>query len=175
MMLKGMLRHVGGVTVHKFWVARNLALFILDDVLEACSPIGPDFRPSLYADLAVRAARHDLSKYLPDEAIAFARTSDRLKVTEYGTDDYRRLLAMIRPAIERHYARNSHHPEHHHEGVRGMSEADVIEMIADWGAAVRRSANGDLERSIVENADRFEYDRDAEIKLRGIAARMRLV
>lgn len=176
MILRGIANHAFGTTVHKLWVARNLGLFVVDDFLRGCGPMdeeGWDWH--LYGELAIRAVVHDLSKYAPDEALAFARTSHKLKTTTYGTDEYRALLREIKPAIDAHYRRNSHHPEHHHEGLAGMAKADLIEMVADWGAAVRRHDDGDLERSIIENAERFGYDRDTEIKLRGIAQRMRLL
>jgi hypothetical protein len=171
----GWIRHFAGTTTHKFWVARNISLFIIDDFLEGCSPMSDDWDWRLWLDLAQRAVVHDLSKYSPDEAAAFAATSHRLRETEYGSAEYRGLLRVIKPAIERHYSRNSHHPEHHRNGIKGMSTADLIEMVADWGAAVRRHADGDLDRSIVQNADRFDYDRDTELRLRGIAMRMRLL
>lgn len=175
-MIKGMAQHVGGVALHKFWVARNLTLFVVDDVMDACDPTADrPLRPGLYADLALRGLVHDWSKYHPDEAMAFAKTSGALKVTPYGTEEYKALLRQIKPAIERHYRRHPHHPEHHRDGIHSMSEADLIEMVADWGAAVRRGPDGDLDRSIVENAERFGYDREREIELRGLARRMRLL
>lgn len=173
--LKGMAEHIGGVAVHKFWVARNLLLYCVDDVLDACAPLEENsLRPRLYAELAFRALIHDWSKYHPDEAIYFARTSAKLKTTTYGTEAYRELLRIIKPAITRHYARHPHHPEHYLGGVAEMSSSDLIEMVADWGAAVRRQKDGDLDFSITENAKRFHYSRDTEIQLRGIARRMRL-
>lgn len=175
-MIRGLAEHVGGVALHKFWVARNLAFFIVDDVLDACDPtLDHDLRPRLYLDLVFRAIVHDLSKYHPDEAAAFARTAGRLRETTYGTEEYRALLREIKPAIERHYARNSHHPEHYDDGIAGMSYEDLIEMVADWGAAVRRHDDGDLDLSIAKNAERFGYNRNLEIALRATARQMRLL
>lgn len=104
-----------------------------------------------------RGLVHDLSKYRTDEASGFARTIFRLRSSTYGTDEYRALLAEIEPSIKLHYARNSHHPEHHGGQALGMPMLDQIEMIADWSAAVRRHKDGDLARSIEQNAARFRY------------------
>jgi len=172
----GYLRHQVSTTIHKFWVARNLAVFVVDDYVKALLDPMCDWPPlDSWLDLGKRALRHDLSKYRWDEASAFARTGDRLRHSTYGTDEYRALLREIKPAITRHYERNRHHPEFWPNGFKDMNEADVIEMVADWGAAVRRHADGDLDKSIVQNAERFGYDRETEKFLRSTAHRMRLL
>jgi hypothetical protein len=38
-----------------------------------------------------------------------------------------------------------------------MDLVQVIEMLADWKAATLRHADGDLARSIEQNAERFGY------------------
>lgn len=174
MLAVGYIRHLAATTLHKFWVARNLAVWVFSDYVRALHedevpPLG------LWADLAWRALIHDLSKYRWDEAKAFASTSDRLRHTKYGTDEYRALLRVIKPAIDAHYRRNRHHPEHWPNGFRDMNEADVIEMVADWGAAIRRGKEGDLDKSIVQNGERFGYERETEKFLRSTAHRMRLL
>lgn len=170
----GYLWHYGSTTLHKFWVAWNLTRWILSDYLRALEQ--DDFPPlALWLDLAKRGLIHDLSKYRRDEAEGFARTIDRLKKTKYGTEAYKALLREIKPSIERHYRRNRHHPEWHEDGYEGMNLADRIEMVADWGAAVRRQAGGDLERSIVQNAERFGYDESETVALRSTARRMGLL
>jgi hypothetical protein len=40
-----------------------------------------------------------------------------------------------------------------------MDLVQVIEMLADWKAATLRHADGSLTRSIIQNADRFGYDK----------------
>jgi hypothetical protein len=41
--------------------------------------------------------------------------------------------------------------------IHEMSLVQMIEMLCDWKAATLRHADGDLERSIMQNAERFEY------------------
>ena len=40
-------------------------------------------------------------------------------------------------------------------GIYGMSLLDVIEMLADWKAAVSRHADGDIQKSLIINKERF--------------------
>lgn len=63
-------------------------------------------------ELAKRAAVHDASKLEEPEKSAF----DRLKALSlsgmaYGSEEYRACLRAEKPAIQHHYAANSHHPE----------------------------------------------------------------
>lgn len=109
-------------------------------------------------DLLRRGDVHDRSKLEDPELAAFNEFTPRLATLEYGTDEYRETLEQMRPALEHHYAANAHHPEHHDEGVRGMSLLDLIEMLCDWKAAgERHESGGDLRRSIELNQQRFGY------------------
>ena len=109
------------------------------------------------AHLIIEAAmRHDDSKYDPEEASLFAAVLPRLRGSTYGSDEYRSTLREIRPAIEHHNRVNAHHPEHFANGIDGMSLVNLVEMICDWKAATLRHADGDIERSIEVNRDRFE-------------------
>lgn len=181
----GYVRTQVGTTVHKFWVARNICAWIVSDVKRLWSedepmPIAQAFREvkvslALWLRLLRRALLHDLSKYRWDEAKAFAQTIDRLRTTTYGSPGYDDLLKAIKPAISLHYSRNRHHPEFHPKGFAEMTRVDRIEMIADWGAAVRRHDDGDLDRSLTTNAGRFLYSASDEAVLRGMATRMRLL
>lgn len=106
-------------------------------------------------ELLRRGETHDRSKLSPVEADTFAEFTPKLKGTTYGSDEYRGHLAAMKPALDHHYAHNRHHPEHHHGGVDGMNLLDVLEMWIDWLASSRRHADGDMRKSIVINASRF--------------------
>ena len=67
------------------------------------------------------------------------------------------MLAAMKPALDHHYAANSHHPEHYEKGILGMSLLDLIEMLCDWKAATHRHKDGDIRRSIEINQQRFGY------------------
>jgi len=106
--------------------------------------------------LLKRGQEHDSSKLFGVEKEAFDKATPRLRDIEYGSEEYRSTLREIRPAIDAHYAVNSHHPEHYEDGVSGMSLFDVLEMLCDWKAAGERHANGgDILRSIEINKERW--------------------
>lgn len=160
-------------------------------------------------NLDQRAIVHDRSKLLPPEKEMFDEVTGKLRGLTYGSEEYKQSLADLKPALDHHYAHNSHHPEHYkwrcfccnsqfsqnqwekapqgpndsgkrycpkcssqgliyetqldednRNGYRGMSLFDVIEMLADWYAATKRHADGDLAKSIEINAKRFGYGDD---------------
>jgi hypothetical protein len=109
----------------------------------------------LVKDLLDRAVQHDLSKLEPPEVDAFDEHTPALAVTTYGSEEYRRHLDAMRPALDHHYGHNRHHPEHHDAGIAGMTLVDLVEMLADWKAATERHADGSLTRSLDINRTRF--------------------
>jgi hypothetical protein len=134
-----------------------------------------------------RMIYHDKSKLESPEREVFDEFTPKLKGSTYGSEEYRQFLEHMRPALEHHYANNSHHPEHFgylecagcfkrwpkdflgpcdrcgytqlqlRPDVKGMSLLDLTEMLCDWKAATLRHADGDLRRSIEINQERFEY------------------
>jgi len=145
----GYLYHVYGITIHKLWVA----LYIF----RHCWKHRHTLLASDQCDLLWRAFTHDLSKYRWSEARHFASVSLDLWRTTYGTPEYRALLKRIKPAIDLHYRRNRHHPEHLAGGIHNMLPFDRVEMVADWCAAVRRHKDGDIFESLEINQCRFDY------------------
>ena len=105
-----------------------------------------------------RAIVHDLSKYSKAEAPYFERSLPKLRSLEYGSDEYMAAVDSLGPALENHYQKNTHHPEHWTCGFRGMSPLDRIEMLCDWRAATRRHATGNMRKSLSHNKERFGYD-----------------
>jgi len=119
-----------------------------------------------------RAERHDASKLQSPEREVFEEYAGKLEATTYGGEEYRGFLAAMKPALDHHYANNSHHPEHWPDGIRGMSLLDIIEMLADWKAATERHADGDLAKSIEHNQRRFGYSDELKAILRNTALRL---
>lgn len=108
------------------------------------------------ASIATRAVNHDASKWSAAEWPSFARVTQRLAGLTYGSPEYKASLKEIKPAIDRHYEGNSHHPEHYKDnGIDGMSLFDLIEMLCDWKAAGERHADGSIEMSLGHNRERF--------------------
>jgi hypothetical protein len=97
---------------------------------------------SVCTELRDRGYFHDASKFGPNEKPYFDKVTPKLKTLTYGTDEYRASLREIKPALDHHYANNSHHPEFYPNGIAGMDLLDLIEMYCDWSAAMLRDAGG---------------------------------
>jgi len=132
-------------TIHKIHVLRNIVLII--------NYVNPPNKWELYW----RGVKHDLSKYRWSEAKYFAKTIFDLKHLTYGSEGYKQTLAELKPAIDLHYKRNSHHPEYHNS-INKMSKTEKLEMVADWLSACKRHKDGNIFNSIEINQKRFNYD-----------------
>lgn len=106
-------------------------------------------------DLLDRADSHDQSKLEPPEVELFAKYTPLLAGSTYGSPEYAEFLKEMRPALEHHYAKNSHHPEHYKNGINDMTLIDLVEMFCDWKAATLRHNDGNIRKSIEHNANRF--------------------
>jgi hypothetical protein len=111
-------------------------------------------------NLIERARVHDQSKISEIEKEAFDRMTPLLADAEYGSPEYYGFLAKMKPALEHHYAQNSHHPEHYPDGIRGMCLLDLIEMLADWKASSHRNKSCDLQKSLQIQKERFGISDD---------------
>ena len=105
-----------------------------------------------------RGNEHDRSKLQEPEKSGFDRLMAlKLSGMPYGSEEYRACLRAEKPAIDHHYAHNSHHAEHYPEGIDGMCLFDLIEMLMDWKAASERMQNGgDIYWSLEHNIERFK-------------------
>jgi hypothetical protein len=106
-------------------------------------------------ELDNRARNHDLSKLESPEAEIFGEYTPELAKTEYDSPEYKDLLSKVKPAIEHHYAKNRHHPEHWPNGIDDMTLLDIVEMLSDWKAATERNKNGNIRTSIEKNTVRY--------------------
>lgn len=106
-------------------------------------------------ELLARSEKHDQSKLQRPEVEYFARFTPKLAASTYGSDEYKRLCAEMKPALDHHYGNNRHHPEHFAGGVDDMNLIDLLEMLVDWKAATMRHNDGNIRKSVKINADRF--------------------
>ena len=91
------------------------------------------------SELRKRGFAHDRTKFQETEFDAFCSTREKFKKANYGSPEYQECIDIIKPAIDHHYQNNRHHTKYHKNGFRDMTLIDVLEMIADWKAAARRS------------------------------------
>jgi hypothetical protein len=106
-------------------------------------------------ELQKRGELHDASKLDPDQKPVLDAVLPTLQELVYGTDEYNTAAQSLAPAMERHYAKSSHHAQHYANGIAGMDLIDLIEMYCDWAAATLRTKNGELDRSSEINIKRY--------------------
>lgn len=104
-----------------------------------------------------RAKVHDASKLEEPERSLFDKYSPMLSATTYGSPEYYAMQQELMPAIKHHWEHNTHHPEFH-KSIHNMPFLDVCEMFCDWKAATERHSDGSLQKSIIHNAKRFDYN-----------------
>lgn len=107
------------------------------------------------AKILERGELHDQSKLDSPEVELFTEFTPKLAATEYDSDEYKQYKSEMQVALEHHYAKNRHHPEHHKNGIEDMNLIDLLEMFCDWKAASERHNTGNILKSIEVNANRF--------------------
>jgi len=119
-----------------------------------------------------RGQEHDFSKLTEEELPYFEKYAPLLKTCKYGSDEYKKFLEELSPALKHHYVKNRHHPEHftkyvcngcftvyHKErpnrcstcgysqmqeesDISQMNLIDLVEMLCDWIAAGEQHKDG---------------------------------
>ena len=118
-------------------------------------------------ELVDRGNKHDKDKIEDSiEKKLFDEYTPKLANCTYGSDEYKSFLNGLKPALDRHYLNNRHHPEHFVNGMNDMNLIDLIEMICDWKASSERHADGDIYKSIEINQKRFGYSDDVKSLLK---------
>jgi len=105
-------------------------------------------------EITNRGLNHDASKLGNIEKPYFDEYTPKLASLKYGSEDYNQSLKELQVALDNHYDANSHHPEHHENGVNDMTLFDIIEMFFDWKAATERHETGNIYESIAHNQGR---------------------
>jgi hypothetical protein len=106
------------------------------------------------AKLMYRGVAHDASKLAEPERSAYNRAVPEMRKHPYGSPENKAATAELGPALEHHFAHNSHHPEHYPDGIAGMDLLDVVEMLCDWRAAAERPPGNGMVRMDV-NRERY--------------------
>ncbi len=106
-------------------------------------------------EIKERGINHDTSKLETPEKEVFDEYTPKLGGVIYGSEEYNNFLVALKPALDHHYANNSHHPEHYENGINGMDLFDLIELFFDWKASGERHRGGNIYHSIEINKERF--------------------
>lgn len=119
-----------------------------------------------------RGIIHDESKLYSPEKEMFDKETPLLKDLKFGSNEYADSLARLKPALEHHYAMNSHHPEHYKNGINGMDLYDLVEMFFDWKAASERTVNSNFDVSLTTCFTRFNIDQQLASILKNTAFKL---
>jgi hypothetical protein len=117
-----------------------------------------DLMSQVITELLYRAAVHDNAKMEEPELSLFDTYTPKLSKSTYGSEEYKTFLEGLKPALNHHYSRYRHHPEHFKNGCRDMNILDVLEMLVDWKAATLRHNDGNILKSLEINRNRFSLD-----------------
>ena len=79
-------------------------------------------------DLLRRGELHDQSKLQSPEVEVFEEYTPKLRDLTYGSDEYKEALAGMKPALDHHYAHNSHHPDGLHESYGPPRNSNIIQL-----------------------------------------------
>jgi len=107
-----------------------------------------------------RGITHDDSKLGDIEVDIFTKYTSKLATCKYGSEEYQQFLKEMKPALDHHYAKNRHHPEHFPNGIKDMDLVDLLEMICDWKTSTLRHNDGNILISIDKNQERFGYSQE---------------
>jgi hypothetical protein len=100
------------------------------------------------SELRKRAFAHDRTKFQALEFDSFVSTREDFKKANYGTPEYQKCCDIVQPALDNHYSNNRHHTGYHKNGIYDMNLIDILEMLADWKAASRRSPTQTFKESL---------------------------
>ena len=109
----------------------------------------------MITELERRARTHDQTKLESPEQEIFAESGAELSKMPYGSPAYLENLKRLQPALDHHYSKNRHHPQHWPDGINDMTLLDLCEMLCDWKASTARNKDGNIRKSIEINTDRF--------------------
>ncbi len=79
-------------------------------------------------DLLRRGEEHDQSKMESPEVEMFAEFTPKLASLTYGSEEFNECKKQMRVALEHHYAKNTHHPEHYPECVNEEYKGLLVDI-----------------------------------------------
>jgi hypothetical protein len=87
-----------------------------------------------------RAMRHDETKFSKIERESYIDPVWKLASTEYGSDEYKRIVKQMGEGWKHHKQHNDHHPKL----LSDMNLFSLLEMLCDWVSASMRKGNDPL-------------------------------
>ena len=113
----------------------------------------------MIGNLEKRGIIHDLSKFQEPEFSVFCSTRPEFVKVNYGTPEYKAVCEKAKKGVDHHYENNRHHTAFHENGIKDMNLLDVLEMLADWKAANRRSPDLNFKDSLPRCFEKYKMDK----------------
>jgi len=135
----------------------NMELDFLCDTLLHISEVKENLE-EFASELRKRGEAHDRTKLQQLEFNGFVSTREKFKKANYGSHEYQECIELTKPAVEHHYKNNRHHTGFHKNGINDMNLVDIVEMVADWKAAARRSPDKKLIDTLDYAKKKYEID-----------------
>jgi hypothetical protein len=107
-------------------------------------------------ELLKTSQNHDQCKLQSPEAEIFDIYTEKLRDCIYNSPEYKGFLKEMEVALNHHYAKSRHHPEHYEDGINGMNLLDLVEMLCDWKSSTMRHNDGNILKSLEANRTRFK-------------------
>lgn len=131
---------------------------VLLDVIRHVSEVRENLQ-EIVGDLERRGIAHDRTKFDDPEFSTFVATRPEFKKANYGTPEYEAVCKAAKVGVDHHYKHNRHHTAHHPNGIRDMNLMDLLEMLADWKAAARRSPDLTFHGSLPRAFKKYKIDK----------------
>ena len=134
---------------------------VLTDVIVHVSEVQENLQDMIH-DLTKRSIIHDRSKFQEPEFSVFCSTRPEFKNANYGTPEYASVVEKAKVAVDHHYKNNRHHTAYHANGIQDMNFMDLLEMLADWKAANRRSPDLGFMESLPKCYEKYAISPDLQ-------------
>ena len=139
---------------------------VLTDTLAHISEVQENLA-EIRSELERRGLAHDRSKLLSIEFDGFCKTRSKFKKANFGSPEYQKCVDEIKPSIEHHYKSNRHHTSFFKNGFADMNLIDILEMLADWKAASRRSPDLSFKGSLPKAFKKYNIPENMQQHITG--------
>lgn len=97
------------------------------------------------------------------EMVRRGRIHDASKLEDFEFKYLWKNSLKFEEALKHHHSLNSHHPEYYQNGIYGMNEADLAEMVCDVLARSQEFGSDIKEWLFIEAPKRYGFEGDLEL------------
>lgn len=109
-------------------------------------------------ELHKRINEHDESSLNSNEVEVLTYFPEYIKKDSYLNEESLAYIREIKNALNIHFKKNSHHPEHFNNKIKDMNLIDIIEMLCDWKSTM--SEDDDIISVIKRNKKIYNFSNE---------------